>query len=91
MGVAYATVGLRFGSVFKSLGQLRPPIMLWVVTAVMIAGGLLTILAAWKDYHQARRTEKGLCPTCGYDLRASPERCPECGMIATSEKASPEP
>jgi hypothetical protein len=47
---------------------------LWPVAVVLAVAPLVRML-----WH--RSFEPGRCPTCGYDMRATPERCPECGTV----------
>jgi hypothetical protein len=49
--------------------------------AIALLLGLLPAATLFRLLRRRRRMKRGLCPLCGYDLRGSPNRCPECGTV----------
>jgi hypothetical protein len=49
----------------------------WLI--VLITGTIFVVLVWRSIWIPRRRRRNGLCLACGYDIRASAGRCPECG------------
>ena|SRR5688572_26542130 len=91
----------RRGFTFNRVGPMESPgwlthrvyaMPLWF-PALVLAILPLAWLARWRrDTRARRRRSTGLCARCRYDLRASGDRCPECGdtIPATTTRYSVE-
>lgn len=56
----------------------------WLIWFTTLLGGgvpmfLFYMIKVRRGQRQLRRALKGQCYFCGYDLRETPDRCPECG------------
>jgi 4-amino-4-deoxy-L-arabinose transferase-like glycosyltransferase len=66
-----------------SVGAREVMVPEWFLLSLFLLAPLYSagrIIIRWK------RRRPGLCTSCGYDLRATPDRCPECGTIAPKKE-----
>jgi hypothetical protein len=73
-----------FARTGETMNQRWVTIPLW---AIAWLGAIVPAFALKRYLLRRRRRRRGECLDCGYDLRASPERCPECGAIPAKTHA----
>jgi hypothetical protein len=75
---AAITLGGSPGFPFSGCKLYSLAIPFWFLILAFAALPLWTARRIWKTNVAIKR---GLCHHCGYDLRATPDRCPECGSV----------
>jgi hypothetical protein len=66
--------GSRLGFVWGWYnGSVIAGVPFWFLACVAAAVG------GWSLWKRRAPPDPNCCPSCGYDVRATPERCPECG------------
>ncbi len=85
----WAGFSFGWGSHTTDASKVRRVIIVpsWAALLITLAHPSMWVFCRHKRYRIRKRLEAGLCPDCGYDLRATPDRCPECGTVPEKVKA----
>ena len=67
-----------FGYMHRSTGRVAISVPYYFIALLTAVPAILWVR---KRRRLRYRRQAGLCVVCGYDLRASPDRCPECGAL----------
>jgi hypothetical protein len=75
-------IGFDLGEFSRNSGEsktsgYRARVPFWCVCGALAIHPIRLVMARHK---RERRRSAGLCVNCGYDIRASPTRCPECAF-----------
>ena len=84
-------LGLTIGSEHRHVDGLETYWFIFMFYPLVVSI-LASLPVAWLARRCIRhRRLEGTCPACGYDLRATPERCPECGTAVPQPQPQPQP
>jgi len=82
---SFELAGVKFGGLYGQDSMLWNLIIpFWLLTTLFAILPLIEIPLFILAFRKSLRDNLGHCAHCGYDLRASPDRCPECGQPASS-------
>ncbi len=94
-GIQYHQLPLSLTPAASSSGQFGGQWLAvgwWLLTALTAVLPIIwgwSALRWWRRWVRERRLQRKLCPRCGYDMRATPNRCPECGdMLAAKQETA---